>query len=290
MRLSSAALIPNLKTRCQSPMVMLLLAMVSIQSASAFAKGLFTYATPLGIAWLRLAWAAAVLLPLTRPRWRQYRWQDYRLLACFGIAIGLMNTLLYSAIAYIPLGVAVTLEFTGPLGVALAHARRPLDGAWVALAAVGIALLAPWGGGELHPVGVLLALGSGACWATYIVLSERASKVFQGSEGVAMAMAAGAMAISPFALAQNGWRLASPSLLFMGLGLAVMASALPYSLEMAALRRLPVKVFGVLMSLEPVMATLMGLLILGEQLTLRMGLAIALVSLAAAGSAHQNPH
>jgi Predicted permease, DMT superfamily len=263
--------------------------MVSVQSGSALAKGLFVYATPLGVAWLRLTWAALVLIPLTRPRWRQYTWRDYRLLLCFGLTIGAMNALLYSAIAYIPLGVAVTLEFTGPLGVALAHARRPLDGLWILLAALGIALLSPWSGASFHPVGVALALGSGVCWGTYILLSERASRVFRGSEGVAMAMAAGSLGFFPLALAQNGPSLFHPPLLLLGLGLAILASAIPYSLEMMALRRLPLKVFGVLMSLEPVTATLVGLMILGEQLTIPTGIAILLVSIAAAGSA-RNPH
>jgi inner membrane transporter RhtA len=264
----------------------LLLAMISIQSGSALAKGLFDVISPVGLAFLRLALAAAVLLPITRPRWRQYRWQDYRWVVGLGVSVGAMNALLYSAIAHIPLGVAVTLEFVGPLGVALAHARRPVEGLWVGLAAVGLVLLAPWQTGvNLAPVGVMLALASGGCWGLYILLAARVSQIMPGSGAVAIAMAAGALAVLPIAVAQEGTRLLSPSLLGLGLGVAILASALPYSLEMAAIRQVPVRVFGVLMSLEPVVATSLGFVMLGEQISLRVALAIALVSFAAAGSA-----
>jgi inner membrane transporter RhtA len=278
-------MVSALKSRLQSPVWLVLLAMLSIQAGSAFAKGLFVYVSPVGLAFLRLSLAAAILVPLARPRWRRYSWSDYRMLALLGVSVGTMNGLLYSAIAYIPLGVAVTLEFIGPLGVALIHARHLRDGVWVMLAALGVILLTPWQGSALHPLGVVLALGSGGCWAAYILLAARVSRVAPGSEGVAMAMVAGAMAVLPVAFMQEGWQLFSPSRLGWGLGVAILASALPYSLEMAALRRLPVKVFGVLMSMEPVVAAGMGLAILGETLSMRMVVAIALVSVAAAGSA-----
>jgi inner membrane transporter RhtA len=278
--------ISALKSRFQSPVWLVLLAMLSIQAGSAFAKGLFVYVSPVGLAFLRLSLAAAILVPLMRPRWRHYSWGDYRLLALLGITVGTMNGLLYSAIAYIPLGVAVALEFMGPLGVALMYARHLRDGVWVLLAALGVVLLTPWQGSmTLHPLGVVLALGAGCCWAAYILLAAKVSQVAPGGEGVAVAMVAGALAVLPVALMQEGWQLFSPSRLGLGLGVAILASALPYSLEMAALRRLPVKVFGVLMSLEPVVAAGMGLAILGETLSVRMVVAIALVSVAAAGSA-----
>lgn len=279
-------MISALKARFQSPVWLVLLAMLSIQAGSAFAKGLFVYVSPVGLAFLRLSLAAAILVPLMRPRWRHYSWGDYRLLALLGITVGTMNGLLYSAIAYIPLGVAVALEFMGPLGVALMYARHLRDGVWVLLAALGVVLLTPWQGSmTLHPLGVVLALGAGCCWAAYILLAAKVSQVAPGSEGVAVAMVAGALAVLPVALMQEGWQLFNPSRLGVGLGVAILASALPYSLEMAALRRLPVKVFGVLMSLEPVVAAGMGLAILGETLSVRMVVAIALVSVAAAGSA-----
>ena len=198
-----------------------------------------------------------------------------------------MNTLLYHAIAYIPIGVAVTLEFVGPLGVALIHSRRRLDVAWVALAAAGVLLLAPIHDQSLHPLGVILALMSGACWAAYIVLAAKVGKVFKGGEGVAMATTAGAIVVVPFGIAVDGIKLLSPQILLLGLLVGILSTALPYSLEMAALRQLPVKVFGVLMSLEPAVASCVGLLILGEQLSLRLIAAITLVSFASLGSTLQ---
>ncbi|MBE7380364.1 MAG: EamA family transporter [Leptolyngbya sp. SIO1E4] len=258
--------------------------MASIHSGAAIAKSLFAQVTPFGMVSLRLSLGALVLILLTRPRWRHHSWQEYRLLGLLGLSMGVMNTLLYHAIAYIPIGVAVTLEFVGPLGVALAHSRRGVDWLWVALAAAGVTLLAPIGGFSLHPLGVVLALMAGACWAAYIILSAQVGKVFPGSEGVAMAITAGAIVILPFGIAAEGTNLLSPLVLLLGLAVAILSSALPYSLEMAALRQLPIKVFGVLMSLEPAVASFIGLMILGEQLSLRMIVAICLVSLASAGS------
>lgn len=275
------------QTHWRSPILMLLLSMASIHSGAAIAKGLFNQVSPFGMVSLRLGLGALVLLLLSRPRWRHYTWQDYRLLGLLGLSMGVMNTCLYHAIAYIPIGVAVTLEFVGPLGVALAHSRRGMDWLWVAMAAAGVLLLAPIGGVALHPLGVVLALIAGSCWAAYIVLSAKVGRVFAGSEGVAMAMTAGAIAIVPLGVAVEGANLLRPSVLLLGLVVAILSSALPYSLEMAALRQLPVKVFGVLMSLEPAVASGIGLLILGEQLSLRMVMAIGLVSLASAGSTFQ---
>jgi inner membrane transporter RhtA len=270
--------------------VLLLLAMASIHSGAAIAKGLFTAVSPFGMVSLRLGLGALVLLLLIRPRWRHHRWQDYRLLAALGLAIGVMNALLYHAIAYIPIGVAVTLEFVGPLGVALAHSRRRADVVWVAMAALGVVLLAPIGETALHPIGVVLALLAGSCWAAYILLSAQVGKVFPGSEGVAMAMTVGAIAIVPFGVVVEGSNLWQPPILLSGLAVAILSSALPYSLEMAALRQLPVQVFGVLMSLEPAVASSIGLLLLGEHLSVRMMVAIALLSLASAVSAFQPPN
>ncbi|MEM6520579.1 MAG: EamA family transporter [Cyanobacteria bacterium P01_C01_bin.70] len=268
----------------RSPILLLFLSMASIHSGAAIAKGLFDQVSPFGMVSLRLGLGALVLLVLFRPRWRHHSWREYRLLGLLGLSMGVMNACLYHAIAYIPIGVAVTLEFIGPLGVALAYSRKKADGLWVAMAAAGVALLAPLGGLSLHPLGVLLALIAGCCWAGYIVFSAQVGKVFPGTEGVAMAMTAGAIAIVPFGIAIEGTKLLDPYILLMGLLVAVLSSALPYSLEMAALRQLPVKVFGVLMSLEPAVASCIGLLLLGEQLSVRMVMAIALVSLASVGS------
>jgi len=262
--------------------------MASIHSGAAIAKGLFSQVSPFGMVSLRLGLGALVLVLLSRPRWRHHTWQDYRLLGLLGVSMGVMNASLYHAIAYIPIGVAVTLEFIGPLGVALAHSRQGADWLWVIMAAAGVILLAPMIGGlSLHPVGIVLALLAGGCWAAYIILSAKVGRIFPGSEGVAMAMAVGAVTIVPLGIAIEGVNLLDPYILLMGLLVAILSSALPYSLEMAALRQLPVKVFGVLMSLEPAVASGIGLLILGEQLSLRMIVAIALVSLASAGSTFQ---
>jgi inner membrane transporter RhtA len=272
--------------RSLSPVLLLLLAMISIQSGAAFSKGLFNTISPIGLAALRMALAAMVLGIVVRPRLGQYTARDHRFLALLGVTIAAMNVLLYSAIARIPIGVAVTLEFLGPLGVALAHSRRSLDVVWVILAATGIALLMPLEqNAVLDPVGVLLALLSGGCWATYILLSAEVTKTVHGGDVIAGAIACGAIVVFPLGLATDGLHLLLPSSLLIGLGIGIMATALPYSLEIMALRRLPVKVFGVLMSLEPVVASCAGLFLLGEQLTLRMILAIALVTLASAGSA-----
>lgn len=271
--------------RWRSPIVLLFVAMVSIHTGAAIAKGLFTVVTPLGIASLRLSLSSLLLWGIARPRWRQHAPQDYGMLALLGLTMGLMNVLLYSAIAYIPIGVAVTLEFLGPLGVALFYSRRGIDVLWVVMAAAGVTLLTPLQGASLNLLGVTLALLSGGCWAAYILLAARVGKVFPGSEGVAMAMTVGAIAILPFGIGTNGAVLLSPKVLGLGAIVAMMASALPYSIEMSALRQIPVRVFGVLMSVEPVVASAVGLVLLGEHLTLRMGAAIALVSLAAAGSA-----
>lgn len=276
----------TLSPRWRSPILLLFLSMASIHSGAAIAKGLFAQVSPFGMVTLRLGLGALLLLLFSRPRWRHHSRHAYGLLALLGISMGVMNASLYHAISYIPIGVAVTLEFVGPLGVALVHSRRGTDWLWVAMAAAGVIMLAPVGG-DLHLLGVLLALLAGSCWAAYIVLSAKVAKVFPGTEGLAMAMTAGAIAVLPFGVAIEGANLLSPSVLLAGLAVAVLSSALPYSLEVAALRQLPVRVFGVLMSLEPAVASCIGLLLLGEQLSLRMVMAIVLVSLASAGATFQ---
>jgi inner membrane transporter RhtA len=198
-----------------------------------------------------------------------------------------MNLAFYSALARIPLGVAVTLEFSGPLAVAVLGSRRLLDGLWVALAAGGIILLAPigaFGGLDLDPVGVGLALLAGLFWATYIILSQKTGAEFSGVTGLAIGMAVGAVALVPVGVFQGGVALLDPKVLVLGAGVALLSSAIPYSLEMEALRRIPAKVFGVLMSLEPAVAALVGLVALGEVLQPRAIVAVFLVTIAAIGA------
>lgn len=280
-------MLPSTQPRLQFSILQLGLSIVSIQLGAAIAKSLFEQVAPSGIVSLRLSLGALVLVALARPRWQQYSWQNYRLLGLLGLSMGVMNALLYHAIVYIPIGVAVTLEFVGPLGVSLVHSRRRWDLLWVVLAALGVLFLAPIGQVTLHPIGVALALMSGGCWAAYIILAARAGRVCPGSEGVAIAMTAGAIAILPLGISTEGIRLLSLPILLLGLAVALLSSVLPYCLEMAALRKMPIKVFGVMMSLEPAVASSMGLMILGETLTPRMVVAIALISCASVGSALQ---
>jgi inner membrane transporter RhtA len=202
----------------------------------------------------------------------------------FGLALGAMNLCIYEAMDRIPLGIAVTFEFIGPLGVAVAGSRRALDLLWVALAAAGIALLADYGGGALDPAGVAFALAAGALWAAYIVLSARTGRRFAGGTGLAVAMVAGAALVAPFGIAGAGSDLLRPELLGALLAVALASSVVPYSLELEALRRLPERVFGVLMSLEPAVAALAGVVVLGQALALRDWVAIGLVVAASVGA------
>jgi len=265
------------------PVLLLGASMVSTQVGSAVAKALFHQVSPLGMVTLRVGLAALLLLGLWRPRWRGYSRADYGLLLRFALALAIMNTCFYGAIARIPIGVAVALEFSGPLTVALLHSRRAMDGLWVGLAAVGIGLLSPFANAHLDPVGVGLALVAGAGWGSYIMLSARTGQRFPGNDGLALAMGVGALLLLPVGLGAEGRALLHPTILALGLGVAVTSSAIPYTLEMMALKRLPINHFGVLMSLEPAVAALLGRALLGEVLTWRTALAIGLVTVAAAG-------
>ena len=264
---------------------MVLAAAGSLQVGAAFAVTLFDDLGPGGAAFLRLLLAAVVLLALWRPRVRGHSMADLRIAAAFGLALGLMNWSIYEAMDRIPLGVAVTIEFWGPLAVAVVGSRRALDLLWVALAALGIVLLASPGGGGIDAGGVALALLAGGCWAAYIGLSARTGQAFPGGTGLAIAMAVGAVVVLPAGIAQGGAALVHPGLLASALVVALASSVLPYSLELEALRRLPGAVFGVLMSLEPAVAALAGLAVLGQALVPREWAAIALVVTASAGAA-----
>lgn len=263
--------------------------MASTQLGSTLAKSLFGQVGPLGMVLLRVGLSAVVLVAWCRPRWRGHRPSDYRLLVTFGLSLAVMNALFYCAIARIPIGVAVALEFSGPLTVALLHSRRWLDGLWVALAAVGIVLLSPLNTPALDSLGVVMALLAGVAWGAYIVLSARMGQAFRGGEGLALSMAVGALLLLPVGVLAEGRALLSPHILLLGLGVAMLASTLPYSLEMTALRRMPVNVFGVLMSLEPAIAAVISFLWLGETLTMTMIGAIGLVTIAAAGISLAQP-
>ena len=258
-------------------------AVTSLQFGAGFAVTLFDELGPGGAAFLRLAIAAVVLLAMWRPRVRGHPARDLRLAAAFGVTLGLMNLCIYEAMDRIPLGIAVTIEFWGPLAVAVAGSRRPLDLLWVALAAIGIVLLADPGGGSLDATGIGFALAAGGLWAGYILLSARTGRVFPGGSGLAIAMVFGALVTLPTGIDAD---LLEPELLAAGVGIALASSVIPYSFELEALRRLPARVFGVLMSLEPGVAALAGLVVLGQALDGVEWLAIAFVVVASAGAAN----
>jgi inner membrane transporter RhtA len=264
---------------------LVLLAVSSLQVGAAFAVQLFDDLGAAGAAFGRLAFAAVVLVALWRPSVRAHSAADLRVAVAFGLVLGGMNLCIYEAMARIPLGIAVTFEFVGPLGVALAGSRRALQLLWVALAAIGIGLLADYGGGSLDTLGVAFALAAGAMWAAYILLSARTGQRFPGGTGLAIAMVTGALAIAPFGIAGAGTALLRPELLGAILAVALASSVLPYSLELEALRRVPETVFGVLMSLEPAVAALAGFAVLGQDLAPRDWLAVVLVVVASAGAA-----
>jgi inner membrane transporter RhtA len=256
----------------------------SVQSGAAVATKLFPDVGPGGAVLLRLFLSALLVLALVRPRIRGVGRRDLLLVTAFGLVLALMNGLFYLAIDRIPLGIAVTFEFLGPLGVAIGGSRRVLDLLWTALAALGVVLLTG-GGGNLDAVGVLLAVSAGICWAAYIFLSQRVGQVFGGMSGLALALTVGSVALAPYGLVDGGSALFHGSILANGAVIAVLSSAIPYSLELAALRRLKASVFGILMSLEPAVGALSGAVFLSQHLTLHEWLAIAAVVVASIGAA-----
>jgi len=269
------------------PTALVLLSIVSVQLGAAIAKSLFDSLGPGGTVFLRITFAALVLLVLVRPTLGGYDRTEYLVAGLFGLALAGMNFSIYLAIDRIPLGVAVTLEFVGPLGVAVAGSRRMLDLLWVVLAAAGILLLAPLGvlgGMDIDPVGVAFALLAGCLWASYILLSARTGSIFPGGTGLVIALCVGSLVLLPFGIAGAGYALLDPRLLLAGFGVAMLSSAIPFSLELEALRKIPARVFGVLMSLEPAVAALAGLVVLGERLEMRAAAAVILVTVAASGA------
>jgi inner membrane transporter RhtA len=268
-----------------APVVSILLAVLSVQSGATIAKGLFPAIGAAGTAAIRIGLSALILLAVFRPPVLRFTASQWRAVVPYGVSIGVMNLIFYQALVRIPLGLAVTLEFVGPLGVAIVSSRRALDGVWVALAAIGIALIAPWqAGSNIDPLGVAIALVTGGCWAAYIVLGGRVSRVLTGGVAVATGMSIATLTVLPFALA--GGRLGSfvPRLYGAGVALAVLSSALPFTLEMQALGALPGRTFSILMSLEPAVAALCGLVLLGEHLTKAQWLAVGLVIAASVGA------
>jgi len=265
-------------------------AIVSIQFGAALAATLFDELDASAVSLMRLGFAAVVLLAVWRPRVRAYTREDLRLAFVFGACLGLMNFTFYEAIERIDLGIAVTLEFLGPLGVAVAGSRSRTDLVWVAFAAAGVLLLANPGGADApDAAGVAFALLAAAFWAAYIVLAARAGERFSGGRGLAIAMAVAVLVPLGPGLAANGGDLLAVEVLLVGVGVALLSSVVPYSLETEALRRMPKNVFGVMMSLEPAVAALAGFLVLSQALGARELAAIGLVVAASAGATRFAP-
>jgi inner membrane transporter RhtA len=265
-------------------------AVVSTQVGASFAKGLFDDLGPGGTTFVRVAFATLLLALVARPSPAGRSRGDLATAALFGVTLAGMNLCFYEAIDRIPLGIAVTIEFLGPLGVAVALSRRRLDLAWVALAATGVALFADrGGGGSLDATGVVLVLGAAAFWAAYILMSARTGRAFPGGTGLTLALAVAATLLIPIGVADGGDALLDPGILAAGAGVALLASALPYALEMEALRRLPAGVFGILLSMEPAVAAMAGFVVLDQGLGARDVVAIGLVVAASAGASLAAP-
>ncbi|TGD83135.1 EamA family transporter [Hymenobacter wooponensis] len=266
------------------PLPAVLLAIVSVQGGAAIAKGLFPALGAAGTASVRIGFSALLLLVTVRPHLGRLQPQQWRAVVPYGLALGSMNFLFYCALARIPLGLAVTLEFVGPLTLALVGSRRWTDVVWVLLAGTGIALIAPWSGHGLDVLGLLFALAAGAAWAIYIVLGQRTAAVLPGSVAVAIGMLVASLLILPFGLGSGQLTNLTPHLLLLGGLLALFSSVLPFTLEMQALKAMPTRTFSILMSLEPVAAAVSGWLLLDEHLTGSQWLAVGFIVLASVGA------
>lgn len=292
------------------PQLMVLGGVASVQFGSAFASELFGRAGPAGVVLMRLAFGAVLLTAAVRPRLRGRSRADWFAAAGFGVMLAGMNWSFYEALARLPLGPAVTVEFLGPLAVAVVGSRRLLDVLWVVLAGGGVAILgfggshadrstgaagahtathaashaASLGHGSLSPTGIAFALVAGTFWAGYIVMSKRVGTAFSGLDGLAVALVVGAVLLLPAGLISGGHAFTEPAVLGGGLAVAMLSSVIPYSLELTALRRLSTAAFGLLMSLEPAVAALAGVIVLGQPLNLRTAIAIGMVVIASAGS------
>jgi len=265
------------------PAAYVVAAMVSAQLGASVAKFLFAALGPLATVSLRTAFAALVLLAVWRPHLRGRPRADLLAALALGVTLAGLSLSFYAALERIPLGVAMTLEFAGPLGIALVGSRHRLDLLWGVLAAAGILVLSPLGG-TVDPLGAALALLAGAFWAASILLSARIGQAIPGGGGLALAMTVAAVVTLPFGLAAGGQVAADPRVLLTALGVGLLSSVVPFSLELEALRRIPVHVFGLLMSLEPAIAALVGLVVLGEMLGMREIGSIGLVVTASVGA------
>ena len=264
---------------------LLIAAMASIQVGATFAQRMFPLVGPQGASALRLIFGTAMLVAALRPWRARPTPAAWRMIIVYGAAMGAMNLMIYLAMSRIPLGIAVALEFTGPLGVALWGSRRRLDLVWVAIAVGGLAMLLPLGRTltPLDPVGMVYALGAGVCWALYITFGQKAGDL-QGVQTTALGMIVAAIVVIPVGVAHAGAALLNPSAIALGAAVGLLSTALPYTLEMVVLTRLPARTFGILMSLEPALGAMAGLALLGQRLTPIQWLAIGAVMVASAGA------
>jgi inner membrane transporter RhtA len=259
-------------------------AILSIHLGAALATRLFGAWGEQGTAFARLAFGAMVLLALTRPRASALAGADWRRLVVFGVILAGLNLFFYEALARLPLGVVATIEFAGPLTVALVGTRRPLDLLWVGLAATGIVLLAPIGGASLDPVGLAFAAAAASCLGLYIVVGGRLGRAVPGLQGLALAMAVAAVLLFPFGAVRAGAALLRPDLLLLGVVVALISTIVPFSLEFEAMRRMRPGAFGVLLSCEPAVAAVVGVVLLGDVLGPRQLAALGAIVAASVGS------
>jgi inner membrane transporter RhtA len=266
--------------------------LITLCAGTSLAKGLFPFVGAEGTTTYRLVFSTLLLMAFWRPWRRAWTWADVPILVLFGATLGLMNLLFYSAIKTVPFGLAIALEFTGPLAVALWSSKKPLDFVWIVLAVAGMGLILPLGNtmgaglqtAAIDPVGIAYALGAGACWAVYIVVGQSVADRI-GAFATPMGMLVAALLVTPVGISVAGSSLLNPEWMLAGLGIALLSSAIPYSLEMYSLKHLPKQTFSILLSLEPAVGALAGWLVLSEQLNTQQLGAIGLIMVASMGSA-----
>ena len=269
-----------------------MVSLITLCAGTSLAKGLFPFVGAEGTTTYRLVFSTLLLMAFWRPWRRAWTWADAPILVVFGATLGLMNLLFYNAIKTVPFGLAIAVEFTGPLAVALWSSKKPLDFVWIVLAVAGMGLILPLGNASgadmqaaaIDPVGIAFALGAGTCWAVYIVVGQRVADRI-GAFATPMGMLVAALLVTPVGISVAGSSLLNPEWMLAGLGIALLSSAIPYSLEMYSLKHLPKQTFSILLSLEPAVGALAGWLVLSEQLSTQQLGAIGLIMLASMGSA-----
>ena len=269
-----------------------MVSLITLCAGTSLAKGLFPFVGAEGTTTYRLVFSTLLLMAFWRPWRRAWTWADAPILVVFGATLGLMNLLFYNAIKTVPFGLAIAVEFTGPLAVALWSSKKPLDFVWIVLAVAGMGLILPLGNASgadmqaaaIDPVGIAFALGAGTCWAVYIVVGQRVADRI-GAFATPMGMLVAALLVTPVGISVAGSSLLNPEWMLAGLGIALLSSAIPYSLEMYSLKHLPKQTFSILLSLEPAVGALAGWLVLSEQLSTQQLCAIGLIMAASMGSA-----